>query len=207
MEPLVESTRRAAPLYRVDAEPRAFATVVLDADLELCEIDGIEWLADRRGSSIALRVAALGAQERAGVIAPRSAYASRLAAIKPNRDDVDALSRAYVDAVAPATVQAIGNLRRAGVRIVVVSRGPRNAMYRLAYRLGIEPADIHAVDIRFDALGTYAGYDESSPLAGISDPRGIIDELEIERPVLIAGDAMADRRIDSIAQLVGLALR
>jgi phosphoserine phosphatase len=207
MEPLVESTRRAAALYRVDAEPRAFATVVLDADLELCEIDGIEWLADRRGSSIALRVAALGAQERAGVIAPRNAYASRLAAIKPNRDDVDALSRAYVDALAPATVEAIGTLRRAGVRIVVVSRGPRNAMYRLAYRLGIEPADIHAVDIRFDALGTYAGYDESSPLAGIANPRAIIDELGIERPALIVGDAMADRRIDSIAQLVGVALR
>ena len=128
MEPLIESARRDAPVYRVDTESRAFATVVLDADLELCGIDGIEWLAERRGSSVARRVAALGAQAHAGVIGPRSAYASRLAVIRPNRDDVDALSRAYVNAIPAATVEALGRLLRAGIRIVVVSRGPRNAM-------------------------------------------------------------------------------
>lgn len=202
----IESARRDTPVYRVDTEPRAFATLVLDADLELCEIDGIEWLAERRGSSVALRVAALGAQARAGVIAPRSAYASRLAAIRPNREDLDALSRAYVDAVPAPMVEILARCRRAGIRIVVVSGGPRNAMYRLAYRLGIEPADVHAVDIRFDALGAYAGYDEASALASIDDTRSVVDHLEIERPALIVGESMADRQVDSVAQLVELAL-
>jgi phosphoserine phosphatase len=202
MEPLIESARRSAPIYRAGTDPRAFATVVIDADLELCEIDGIEWLADRRGSSLALKVGALAAQGRAGMVAPRSAYASRLAAIRPNRDDLDALSRAYVAAVAPSTADAIGHLRRAGVRIVVVSRGPRNAMYRLAYRLGIEPADVHAVDIRFDAIGTYVGYDEGSPLATVGEVSGVVDQLTIERPALVVSEAMTNRPGTSLAQLV-----
>jgi phosphoserine phosphatase len=206
MEQLIESAHRAAPTYRVDPTLPPCATVVLDADLELCGIDGIEWLASRRGSVVALKVAALGAQARAGMMAPRSAYAARLTAIRPHRDDLDALSRAYVDAVSPDAVDAIRRLRTRGVRVVVVSRGPRNAMYRLAYRLGIEPADVHAVDIRFDALGTYAGFDEDSPLLRVADTRSVVDDLDVERPVLIVGDALTDHRAESVAGAIALAL-
>src|SRR6478752_7192284 len=84
-----------------------------------------------------------------------------LAEIRPRREEVDALARAYVDALAPGAVDAIARIRRAGVQVVLVSGGLRHALLRLAYALGLGPNDLHAVSIRFDALGAYEGYDTS----------------------------------------------
>jgi phosphoserine phosphatase len=206
MEQRVDSPSRATAAYRPDNEAPAFSAVVLDVDSGICEIDGIEWLARRRGESVARTVAALAAQAQAGFMSPRSAYAECLAAIRPSRDDLDALARAYVDAIAPGCADALARLGRAGVRIIVVSRGPRNAMYRLAYRLGIEPADIHAVDIRFDALGSYAGFEHRSLVTSVAEKRAIIDALEKDRPALIVGDAPGERAIKSFGDLGAIVL-
>lgn len=201
MENLVETASRAAPIRHLDVRKRRFATVVLDVDSGISGIDGIEWLAARRGASVARVVAALTAQARAGALPPGHAYRDRLAAIRPHHDDMHALSRAYVDAIVPEAPDAIARLRRAGVRVLIVSHGPGNAMYRLADRLGFETDEVHAVNIRFDALGAYAGFDHTSRLATVADKRVLIDDLSIEGPVLVVGTGPAERAIRSFAQL------
>ena len=206
MEQRVDSPSLASASYAPDIERPAYSAVVLDVDSGICRIDGLEWLAERRGEAVSRTVAALGAQARAGFMSPRSAYAERLAAIRPSRDDLDALARAYVEAIAPGCVEALARLRRAGVRIIIASRGPRNAMYRLAYRLGIEPADVHAVDIRFDALGAYAGFDQRSLLTSVAETRAIIAGLENERAALIVGDAPGERAVESFTELAAIVL-
>ena len=183
----------------------AFATVVLDVDSAITGIDGIAWLAERRGELVARRVASLAADAAAGAIPYEAAYAARLAAIRPRRDEVDALSRAYIDAIDPYCGDAIRQLRRAGVRTILVSESLRHALVRLAFYLGVDFDDVHAVDVRFDALGAYTGFDASSPLLARDGKRRVIDALDIDRPVLAVGAGL-DATFESFPKLTSMVL-
>ena len=78
-----------------------FRTLVLDAGLTISGIEGIDWLAAQRGDVVALRVSNMTQQAMQGGVPLEQIYGARLAEIRPRRDEVDALSRAYVEALAP----------------------------------------------------------------------------------------------------------
>jgi HAD superfamily phosphoserine phosphatase-like hydrolase len=189
----------------------AFATVVLDVDSTLSGIEGIDWLAERRGEEVAAKVAALTDKAMRGLIPLEQVYGARLAAIRPRRDDVDALSRMYVERIAPECVESIAALRRAGVQIVLLSGGLRHALYRLALHIGIDLVDLHAVDIRFDTLGAYAGFDDASPLTTSVGKRTVLERLDVARPVLMVGDGATDLAardvVDKFAAYTGFVSR
>ena len=189
----------------------AFATVILDVDSTVSGIEGIDWLAQRRGDVVAQRVAALTNDAMRGAVPLDEVYGARLAAIRPRRHELDALAAAYVDALAPNCAEVISRFRHAGVRVVLVSSGLRHALIRLALHLGVELADLHAVDIRFDAGGAYAGFDTRSPLTTANGKRTLIGDLELERPVLMAGDGATDVAardvVDSFVAYTGFVAR
>jgi soluble P-type ATPase len=51
---------------------------------------------------------------------------------------------------------------------------------------------VHAVSLRFDASGGYAGYDEASPLATQEGKRAVVERLALPGPVLAVGDGATD---------------
>lgn len=189
----------------------AYTTVVLDVDSTISGIEGIDWLAKRRGDLVARKVASLTDEAMRGVTPLERVYAARLAAIRPRRDEVDALSRAYVDALAPECVATVKRLQHAGVQVLLMSAGLRHALYRLALHLGIDNGDLHAVDIRFDALGAYAGFDDASPLATSAGKRALIERLPLTRPTLMVGDGSTDLAarpaVDAFAAYTGFVRR
>jgi phosphoserine phosphatase len=169
-----------------------FRSLVLDVDSTLSGIEGIDWLAARRGDVISRRVSDLTQRAMQGGVPLQEVYGLRLSEIRPRREEVDALSRAYVDAVAPGAVEAIARIRRTGVQVVLVSGGIRHALLRLALHLGLGPADVHAVHVRFDALGAYVGYDASSPLTTADGKRQVVSELHLDGPIVAVGDGATD---------------
>jgi len=108
------------------ARPR-FASVVLDVDSTVAGIEGLDWLAGRRGTDVAVRVAGLTDRAMRGEIALEQVYGERLALIRPTRDEVSALAQEYVRAVAPGARELIAHCREAGVRTALVSGGLREA--------------------------------------------------------------------------------
>ncbi|MGE5731520.1 MAG: hypothetical protein ACM37U_06265, partial [Gemmatimonas sp.] len=78
-----------------------FASVALDVDSTVSGIEGIDWLAQRCGDVVARKVADLTTQAMQGTIPLEQVYRARLDAIRPRREDVDALAHAYVDELAP----------------------------------------------------------------------------------------------------------
>ena len=192
------------------ARPR-FATVVLDVDSTVSGIEGIDWLARRRGDIVARKIASLTDEAMRGVIPLEKVYGARLEAICPGREDVAALSRAYLDALSPGCADAITSLRGAGVRVILVSGGLRYALLPLALDLGFEPSDLHAVDITFDSAGAYAGFDRSSPLTTSDGKATLIAGLPLPRPILMVGDGATDLatrgHVDSFAAFTGFASR
>ena len=178
-----------------------FRTLVLDVDSTVSGIEGIDWLAARRGDVIARRVADLTTKAMQGGVPLEDVYGLRLNEIRPRRDELDELSRAYVDALAPGAVETIARIRHSGVQVVLVSGGLRHALLRMALHLGLSPSDVHAVSLRFDAGGAYTGYDSTSPLTTATGKRRVIADLKLEGPVLAAGDGATDLAMRDVVDL------
>jgi phosphoserine phosphatase len=188
-----------------------FATVALDVDSTVSGIEGIDWLARRRGDIVARKIASLTDQAMRGEIGLEEVYGARLETIRPGREDVAALSRAYLDELAPGCHDAVATIRAAGVHVLLVSGGLRYALLPLALELGFDPADLHAVDIAFDADGAYTGFDRSSPLTTSSGKGTLLAGLDLARPLLMVGDGATDLAtrgvVDSFAAFTGFAAR
>ncbi|HEX3866344.1 MAG TPA: HAD-IB family phosphatase [Gemmatimonadaceae bacterium] len=174
-----------------EREP-VYRTLILDVDSTLSDIEGINWLAAQRGELVAQRIAGLTERAMDGGVPLERIYGLRLGEIRPRRDEVDALSRMYVETIAPGAVDTIARLRRAGVQVVLVSGGLRHALLRLALHVGLGPSDLHAVSIQFDALGAYVRYDEASPLTRADGKRQVLADLKADRPIMAVGDGATD---------------
>jgi len=191
--------------------PPRFATVALDVDSTVSGIEGIDWLAERRGDVVARRVADLTRQAMLGTIPLEQVYRARLDAIRPRRDDIDALARAYVDQLAPGCADAISKLRHADVHVILISSGIRNALLRMALELDFDVGDLHAVDVRFDTGGAYIGFDATSPLTTSIGKHTLLASLPLAHPLLMVGDGATDLAtrgaVDSFAAFVGFVSR
>jgi phosphoserine phosphatase len=176
-----------------------FATVVIDVDSTLSGIEGIDWLAARRGRVVERHVAELTDRAMRGQIALDAVYGERMAAVRPTRAEIAALAGAYVEAIAPGAASVVARLHAAGVRVVLVSGGLRQAILPLAATLGIAAGDVHAVDVRLDDDGEYAGFDTESPLATQGGKPLLVSALALPRPLLAVGDGATDAALRSVA--------
>jgi phosphoserine phosphatase len=188
-----------------------FASVILDVDSTLCGLEGIDWLAERRGSAVGTQVTELTGRAMRGEIQLDAVYGERLALVRPSRDDVVALADAYAASLAPQAAYAILRLRAAGKRIVLVSGGLREAILPVATRLGIPERDVRAVSVRFGADGTFAGFDTASPLATAAGKLHVAESLALPRRILAMGDGATDLAmrpaVDAFAAYTGFVHR
>lgn len=176
------------------ARPRS---VVLDADSTLSGIEGIDWLATLRPPAVAEEIARLTREAMEGTRALEEVYGARLEAVVPTRDEVRALGAAYVGELAEGAGEFVRAMQDAGTRVVMVSGGIRQALLPLGDVLGIGEADIHAVELRFDPGGTYAGFDQRSPLTRHLGKATCVRALRLPRHVVAVGDGSTDLVIRS----------
>jgi phosphoserine phosphatase len=195
-----------------------YASVVLDVDSTLTRVEGIEWLAERRGPSVARAVAEMTQRAMDGTTPLDAVYGARLALVQPGRADVDALGDAYSAGVVAGAQAAIAGMQASGIRVIAVSGGVRQAVARFAISLGIADRDVYGVSLRFTSDGAYAGFDETSPLARRGGKPVVVRGLGLGRPVLGVGDGSTDAElktmggrdgpaIDGFAAFVGVASR
>ena len=169
-----------------------FASVILDVDSTLVTIEGISWLAALRGEPTRSRVAAVTDAAMRGDITLDGVYAERMRLVRPRRDDVDALSHAYIASLQPGAEATIDSLHRAGVRVALVSGGLRQAVAAVGAHVDIDDANVRGVAVRWDANGDYAGFDEDSPLTRDGGKAIAARTLHLPGPVLGVGDGMTD---------------
>jgi len=174
------------------ARPRS---IVLDADSTLAGIEGIDWLAARRGPELGRRVEALTARCMAGELPLDAVYGTRLGWIAPTAVEVAHLAGVYQAATAPDTGRVVHALQAAGLRVVIVSGGLREALLPLARELGVADDDLHAVGIRFAPDGSYNGWEETSLLATQQGKPQVVAALGLPRPIVAVGDGATDLAI------------
>ncbi|CAN5536952.1 hypothetical protein BH09GEM1_BH09GEM1_01380 [soil metagenome] len=188
-----------------------FASVILDVDSTLCGIEGIDWLAARRGADVEREVTLLTDRAMRGEIPLDSVYGERLALVRPGLVDILALTDAYIASIAYGAKRAIGRLQDEGRRVVLVSGGLREAILPVASLVGIPSRDVHAVSVMLDARDAYGGFESDSPLATAEGKRSVATRLGLPRSVLAVGDGATDLAIrpavDAFAAFVGFVRR
>jgi phosphoserine phosphatase len=169
---------------------RRAGAVVFDCDSTLTTIEGIEALAGEHHEEVErLTQAAMD-----GTVPLEEVYGLRLERVQPTREDVAGLAARYIDALVPDAREVISALQAEGIAIRVISGGLLPAVLGLAQALGIPNSDVAAVDIRFDAAGRYAGYDERSPLARAGGKAEVLARWrhELPPPLVFVGDGITD---------------
>jgi Haloacid Dehalogenase superfamily, subfamily IB, phosphoserine phosphatase-like len=188
-----------------------FASVILDVDSTLCGIEGIDWLAARRGPEVGREVTLLTDRAMRGEIPLDSVYGERLALVRPGLEDIVALTNAYIRAFADGAQRAIGRLQEEGRRVVLISGGLREAILPVASLVGIPSRDVHAVSVMLDGNGAYAGFEVASPLATAEGKRTVAARLGLPRRLLAVGDGATDLAtrpaVDAFAAYTGFVRR
>jgi phosphoserine phosphatase len=189
----------------------AFASVVLDVDSTVSGVEGIEWLATKRDPATAAEVAQLTTKATDGEITLESVYARRLERIRPTEAEVGELAQLYERRLAPRAAEVITELRESGIHVVIVSGGIRQAVLPLGLRLGFTPTEVFAVRLMFREDGTYAGFDDQSPLTTTNGKATVVRRLYLPRPLLAVGDGVTDLAArpsaDAFAAFTGFAYR
>jgi phosphoserine phosphatase len=186
-----------------------FASVVIDVDSTLSQIEGIEWLSSQRDDAVRAHITKTTEAAMRGDIPLETVYGERLALVQPTRAEVEALGRAYVEAIAPGAQEAIAVLRAAGVHVMILSGGLLEALLPLAAYVGVSADDTKGVPIRFGADGQYLDYDRDSPLARRGGKPLVVAQLGLSTPVLALGDGITDAElkpvVDAFVAFTGVA--
>lgn len=189
---------------------RRYAAVVLDADSTIAGIEGIDWLAARRGPDVQRAVESLTARAMNGELALEDVYGERLRVIGATAGDIAALAEAYEAAVAPGAADAITALQAAGIEVHVVSGGLRPALLQMTRALGVADARVHAVEPVADGDGTFRSA-APSPLTTQLGKAAVLRALSLPTPVLAVGDGATDLAmapaVDAFAAYIGFVRR
>jgi phosphoserine phosphatase len=130
-------------------------------------------------------------------------YAQRLALVQPTAASVEQLGRQYIDSLVPDALAVVSALRAEGIQVRVMSGGLRPAVEAVAGHLGIAPKHVAAVDVAFDANGSYRGFDDASPLARAGGKRTLLEvwRRELKGSLMFVGDGATDLETADIADV------
>lgn len=176
---------------RVDDSAPPYGTLIFDCDSTLSRIEGIDELAGPRKSEIE----ALTKRAMAGEIALQDVYGQRLEMLRPTRAAIDALGAKYVETALPHARELVAGMHALGKRVAIVSGGIRHAVCVLASALGVAEHDVFAVDVFHHRDGSYAGFDDESPLARSGGKLEVVRQLAKEDRrggVALIGDGATD---------------
>jgi phosphoserine phosphatase len=170
--------------------------LLFDCDSTLSAIEGIDELGRLRGPEVFKAVEEMTTKAMDGSTPMESIFAKRLDMIKPTLKELESIGQKYIQEVEPTAVDTIKKLKANGWTVMIVSGGFTQAIRPLAQYLGIER--VEAVELRFNADGSYAGYVESCPTAK-SKGKNVValklrDEFKAYQTVLV-GDGASDLEV------------
>ncbi|MHB1222623.1 MAG: HAD-IB family phosphatase [Gemmatimonadaceae bacterium] len=188
-----------------------FRSILFDFDSTLSSLEGVEWIAARRGPEIAAAIAAEVAAAMDGTVDLEEVYAARMNRLRPSAQELSALAGAYRASIAPGAADTVRRLRNADVALRIVSGGFREAILPAAADLDFSPSDVHAVSVQVAHDGSYMAYDALSPLVTQLGKATVIATLDLPRPSLMVGDGATDAAarsaVDAFAAYTGFARR
>jgi len=169
----------------------SFEVICFDCDSTLSKIEGIDELARRVGLGESMSKLTDAAMN--GEVLLEAVYEQRLSLIRPDRDSIDWLAGLYIEQIVDGVKDVFDTLAVPGKELHIISGGLRQAILPLATYLGVPETRVHAVDIYFNADGSYRDYDQSSPLARSGGKAEICRRLlKAQGSLVMIGDGKTD---------------
>lgn len=168
----------------------SFDVICFDCDSTLSKIEGIDELARRVG--LAEEMSKLTDLAMNGIVPLQDVYGRRLEAIKPDRASIDWVAELYITKIVDGTQEVFNTLLAQGKTVHIISGGLRQAIMPLAAFLGVAENHVHAVDVYFNADGSYRGFDEASPLARAGGKAEVVGALKGHGSIVMIGDGKTD---------------
>ena len=169
----------------------SYDVICFDCDSTLSKIEGIDELAKWAG--VGEEMAKLTDLAMNGELPLEAVYGKRLETIKPDKTGIDRLADLYIQEMVDGVSYVFATLLGQGKDVHIISGGLRQAILPLAIFLGLPENHVHAVDIYFNADGTYQSYDEMSPLARSGGKAEICKQLlSSKKNLVIIGDGKTD---------------
>ncbi len=169
----------------------SFDIICFDCDSTLSKIEGIDELGRRSGlfdELVALTNAAMN-----GDLALEDVYGKRLDLIKPDKAQMDWLADLYISEMVEGVEEIFSTLLAQGKQVHIISGGIRQAILPLAEKLGLPVEHVHAVDVLFNADGTYDDFDQQSPLAKTGGKAVICKQIQDDDlSMAMIGDGKTD---------------
>ncbi|MBS0664014.1 MAG: HAD-IB family phosphatase [Verrucomicrobia bacterium] len=167
--------------------------ICLDCDSTLSAIEGIDELARLRGPEVLRRVEQMTNDAMNGLVPVEEIFGRRLEIIRPSQADAAAVGRRYVETVEPTARSTLAALRARGWTPVIISGGFTPVIRPLADYLGVER--IEAVDLYFQADGSYRGFDAAFPTTRSGGKPEVVSRLRREVGptfTVMVGDGVSD---------------
>jgi phosphoserine phosphatase len=177
--------------------------LLLDCDSTLSSIEGIDELGRLRGPATFKAVEDMTNAAMNGGTPMEAIFAKRLDIIQPTAAELAAIGAQYIATVEPTALASLAKLRAAGWKIAIVSGGFTQAIRPLADFLGIDR--VEAVTLKFNADGSYAGFDETCPTCKTKGKNVVARRLRAEHQathVVMVGDGASDLEVTGDADLV-----
>lgn len=177
----------------------SFEIVCFDCDSTLSKIEGIDECAKRVGlgaEMVKLTDAAMN-----GELALEAVYQKRLELIRPNQRLINEIAELYIAEIVDGVIEVFQTLQQQQKQIHIISGGLRQAILPLAFFLNLPKSRVHAVDIYFNADGSYRDFDRDSPLARNGGKAAICQSLSAKPEIMVM---VGDGKTDLEAQQVGV---
>ncbi|MEQ1486130.1 HAD-IB family phosphatase [Methyloglobulus sp.] len=169
----------------------SYDVICFDCDSTLSKIEGIDELAKWVG--VGEEMARLTDAAMNGELPLEQVYGKRLETIRPDKSVIDWVADLYISEIVDGAKEIFDNLLTQDREIHIISGGLRQAILPLADFLGVPKSRVHAVDIHFNADGSYAGFDENSPLARSGGKHEICKRLlNGKSSLVLIGDGKTD---------------
>jgi phosphoserine phosphatase len=169
----------------------SYDVICFDCDSTLSKIEGIDELAKWAG--VGDEMAKLTDLAMNGELPLEAVYAKRLETIQPDRASIEKLGDLYIQEMVDGVKEVFATLIGQGKVVHIISGGLRQAILPLASVLNVPEHHVHAVDIFFNADGSFSNFDETSPLARSGGKHEICKQLLSDKQSLvIIGDGKTD---------------
>lgn len=167
--------------------------ILFDCDSTLSEIEGVDEMARLRGREVYREIEEMTRKAMEGEVALDDVFGKRLEAVRPTRQETEAIGQKYIETVEPHARRMISDLKAAGWDVGIVSGGYRQAIRPLADFLGIR--NVEAVDLFFEEDGAYRSFDAAYPTTRNGGKLEVVEHLRKEGGygrVAMVGDGISD---------------
>jgi len=187
-----------------------FDSVVFDVDSTLVKIEGLDFIAKKKGKGPEIEKITMDAMN--GNILMEGAMKAKMEAIAPNYQELVDMGHAYIKNLTNGAREVVDILKQNGIKVWLITGNFQPAVGILAKHLKIDNGCVFSNIVYFDEQMNYKGFDQNNPLGKNGGKSQIIKKFKKEmKKVVFIGDGSTDaeakNEVDLFIGFGGVVLR